>query len=290
MSDQRCLVFNWNVRGLNSIARRQVVKDLVLDNKSTIVCLQETKLASIDTNIIRETLGLSFTQNFASLPAQQTRGGALLAVHEDFYKLRDVIVGEFTVSARLEATTTVADWWLTVVYGPQGDSDKLRFLQELRNIRAFFGDCWLVMGDFNLILQAQDKSKDNLNRRLMDSFRSLVDDLELKELSLQGRKFTWSNNTTHTRIDRAFCTVDWDLMLPNCALHATSSVVFDHSPLLLVGNNLRKSYRGFHFEVFWPRLQGYTETVTMAWEKELQVHKVAKDSESTETMGTSQDW
>jgi hypothetical protein len=37
MSDQRCLVFNWNVRGLNSIARRQVVKDLVLDNKSTSV-------------------------------------------------------------------------------------------------------------------------------------------------------------------------------------------------------------------------------------------------------------
>jgi exonuclease III len=76
------------------------------------------------------------------------------------------------------------------VYGPQGDAEKLRFLEELRNVRQLFGESWLVIGDFNMILQAQD--------------------LELEELSLYGRKFIWSNNTTQTRIDRALCNVDWD--------------------------------------------------------------------------------
>ena len=63
---------------------------------------------------------------------------------------------------------------------------------------------WLVIGDFNLILQAQDKSNNNLNRRVMGEFKKAVDDLELKELKLKGRRFTWSKDTTQTRIDRAF--------------------------------------------------------------------------------------
>lgn len=54
----------------------------------------------------------------------------------------------------------------------------------------------------------------------------------------------------------AFCSIDWDLMLPNCVLQAISSNVYDHSPLLLIGNAARKTYRGFRFEVFWPRLNG----------------------------------
>jgi hypothetical protein len=35
----------------------------------------------------------------------------------------------------------------------------------------------------------------------MGDFRVVVRDLELKELSLRGRKFMWSDNQTQTRID-----------------------------------------------------------------------------------------
>lgn len=58
-----------------------------------------------------------------------------------------------------------------------------------------------MIGDFNLILEARDKSNNNLNRRMMAAFRDAVQDLGLKELNLRGRKFTWSNDTTHTGID-----------------------------------------------------------------------------------------
>lgn len=58
--------------------------------------------------------------------------------------------------------------------------------------------------------------------------------LELKELQLRGRKYTWSNDVTQTRIDRAFRTIEWDLMLPNCALQAASSFVSDHCPHCLL--------------------------------------------------------
>lgn len=55
-----------------------------------------------------------------------------------------------------------------------------------------------------MILSAEDKNNSNINRRLMGAFRSTIEELELKEISLTGRKFIWSNNVTHTRIDRFF--------------------------------------------------------------------------------------
>ena len=117
----------------------------------------------------------------------------------------------------------------------------------------------------------------------MGEFKKAVDDLELKELKLKGRRFTWSNDTTQTHIDRAFCMAEWDLMLQDCSLQALSSSVSDHSPLLMVGNAKVKNYCGFRFEVFWPRIQGYHEVVQQVWERDvtpinlfLRLHKLQR--------------
>jgi len=220
MSEQRCQILNWNVRGLNGAARRKVVFDLARDTRCTIACLQETKLAVVQDQIVRETLGQRFASNFVFLPAEGTRGGALLAVDEDHYSIIASGHRHFSVSAKLRSVEENNEWWLTVVYGPQRDQEKLEFLREIRAVHTTVSDKWLVLGDFNLILDARDKSNSNLNRRMMAAFRDTVQALELKELNLTGRKFTWSNDHTQTRIDRAFCSIEWDLMLPGCMLQA----------------------------------------------------------------------
>lgn len=158
-----------------------------------------------------------------------------------------------------------------MVYGPQGDREKLEFLDELRSIRSVVSDKWLIIGDFNMILTADDKNNSNLNRRLMGAFRDMVQDMELKELNLKGRKFTWGSDSTQTRIDRAFCTIEWDLMLPGCVLQAQLSLVSDHCPLLIVGRDTVPLFRGFRFESFWPRMEGFKEVVTQAWAQPLDI-------------------
>lgn len=49
-----------------------------------------------------------------------------------------------------------ATWWLTGVYGPQDDSDKVEFLQELCDIRDLHRGPWIVAGDFNLLVDPED--------------------------------------------------------------------------------------------------------------------------------------
>jgi exonuclease III len=56
MADQFS-IFNWNVRGLNSPARREFVRDMVLSANPKLVWLQETKLAMIARDLFSETVG-----------------------------------------------------------------------------------------------------------------------------------------------------------------------------------------------------------------------------------------
>ena len=76
-----------------------------------------------------------------------------------------------------------------------------------------------------MILNASDKNNNNLDRRSMAIFRGFINSLELKELYLHGRQFTWSNERqtpTMTRIDGVFVSVDWDLIFPDAMLQALS--------------------------------------------------------------------
>jgi exonuclease III len=66
MAEHNCVIFNWKVRGLNNEARRTVVRDMVAENRESIVTLQETKLSMVDRQVILETLGDRFT---VTLPA-----------------------------------------------------------------------------------------------------------------------------------------------------------------------------------------------------------------------------
>jgi len=47
-------ILNWNVRGLNSRARRCVVRDLATQQRASILCLQETKVAQLTVNMISD--------------------------------------------------------------------------------------------------------------------------------------------------------------------------------------------------------------------------------------------
>ena len=43
---------SWNVRGLNDSQKRLVVRNLLQEWKCDVVCLQETKLAGVDSQLV----------------------------------------------------------------------------------------------------------------------------------------------------------------------------------------------------------------------------------------------
>jgi len=74
----RTSILIWNVRGLNDKARRDNLRKVVDESRPEVICLQETKLSHISARDVSSFLGQEFI-NFVYLPAQQTRGGILVA-------------------------------------------------------------------------------------------------------------------------------------------------------------------------------------------------------------------
>jgi hypothetical protein len=96
-------------------------------------------------------------------------------------------------------------------------------------------------------------------------FHRALNHLEVKEIELVEKKFTWSNNQespTMTRIGRAFCTVEWEGLFANPIAHLLSSSVSDHCPLLLTVLKPR-----FKFESFWVDREGFHDCVNEAWSR-----------------------
>jgi hypothetical protein len=221
--------------------------------------MQETKMELICSSVVLEMLGSEFDD------------GILLAWKSRVVTITDPMFSANTLSAKV-ATAAGTPWWITIVYGPQSDADKITFLQELRDVCAACPGPWLLCGDFNLIYRIEDKNNSNLNRRMMGRFRRLFNDLALKEIYLNGRRYTWSNGQdppTLVHLDRFFCTSDWEDGHGDCHLRCLASVVSDHSPLLLDCAPLPPAQRRFRFEEFWLRLDGFHDTVADAW---LSVH------------------
>lgn len=124
---------------------------------------------------------------------------------------------------------------------------------------------WVVAGDFNLILDSADKNNGRANRRNIARFRGVVDELELRDIHLHGRLYTWSNertNPTMVKLDRVLTSVDWEERFPFCFLRlypqkdsTTAHYYYSrtrHSRLSqdfglkLSGQNWRAIWRQFH--------------------------------------------
>nr|ABA95403.1 retrotransposon protein, putative, unclassified [Oryza sativa Japonica Group] len=227
------------------------------------VCGGEATVPYIDSWRVEvgNALGLEFDYSF--LPAVSRSGGVLLAWRTTVWSISDVHLADFSLTALVRHLSDVAPWWLSIIYGTQEEPDKLRFLDELRSLRSSRTGPWAIVGDFNLILEARDKNNLNLNRHMMGRFRRLIDELELQELPLHGRCFTWSNereSPTLVKLDRVLFSADWEELFPSCLLQAASSVASVHCALLLHTCVTSPKAHRFRFKAFWPKFDGFSSS------------------------------
>ena len=114
------------------------------------------------------------------LPSVGASGGILIAWRHGLDRAQASRIDQYSVSTQF-STSDLQPWWLTCVYGPQGDDNKILFLQEIRNLRAGFQGPGLVVSDFNLITSVEDKNNGNINRAMVGRICSFGLSLGLRE-------------------------------------------------------------------------------------------------------------
>uniref|UniRef100_J3L5S3 Reverse transcriptase domain-containing protein n=1 Tax=Oryza brachyantha TaxID=4533 RepID=J3L5S3_ORYBR len=156
----------------------------------------------------------------------------------------------------------------------QEETEKTEFLDELQMLGGVCQGRWAIVGDFNMIASAADKNNNRINRRQMAAFRNRINQLEVKELYLFGRRYTWSNEQerpTQVKLDKVLVSMDWEEAFPEAHLQALSSSASDHCPLLLTCGAATPRRCKFKFENFWVKLDGFSQAVQEYWSREVSI-------------------
>jgi hypothetical protein len=98
-------------------------------------------------------------------------------------------------------------------------------------------------------------------------FQNFVENLELVDLPLLGRRFSWfhSNGRAMSRIDRVLISDEWASRWGSVALWALPRDVSDHCPLILKYSREDWGPKPFRFNNFWLENKKFQEVVETFW-------------------------
>lgn len=99
-------------------------------------------------------------------------------------------------------------------------------------------------------------------------FNAIIEQAGLRELPLNGRKYTWANNQpdpTYEKLDRVLFCPAWEEKYPLTILQAFAREVSDHTPLFLDTGEKSNNEPIFRYENCWALRDGFKEFVHIVW-------------------------
>ncbi|GMI87724.1 hypothetical protein HRI_002441700 [Hibiscus trionum] len=225
----------WNVRGLGDPRNVRRLRHALRDFNPSVVFFSETKLQDARMARIRQTCGFN---NGIEVSSVGRSGGLSLAWKDSIsITLRSFSVRHIDVLINDDGEGKC--WRCTGFYGApeehlrEASWDLLRLLNDSPEVP------WLVMGDFNEIMYANEK-QGGLRRseRQMAKFREVLFYCSLSDIGYSGSWYTWERGRTQAnnireRLDRGVGNGVWWDLFPNFTLNHMTHTISDHCPLLL---------------------------------------------------------
>ncbi|KAJ6889555.1 hypothetical protein NC652_030338 [Populus alba x Populus x berolinensis] len=267
------IVGSWNIWGLNGLHKQKTVHAWTQKHILDIFGLLETKITAVNLAAIQTNLAPShwkYHSNIASSPTCR------------------ILVGWNTQKLHLNCLHTASQWLtceattyssphpirITFIYGHNTPAERNTLWNYIAQESAINSHIpWLVMGDFNAILSAEDRTGgDNAWPRHQDEFATCMSQAQLLQAPTTGLKFTWHNGQQGCNTIQK--TLDWVFGNPSLfsawpATHATVQPrhISDHSAIILNLNNLTHHYHSpFKFLNLWADRSDFLDTVTSSWQ------------------------
>ncbi|XP_049374662.1 uncharacterized protein LOC125839718 [Solanum verrucosum] len=121
--------------------------------------------------------------------------------------------------------------------------ERLELWDELEALSANINIPWMVGGDFNVILNEEEKlgELDFTQFEALD-FSQCINNSALTELKFVGSMFTWWNGKIERdiifkRLDKVFGNQEFNNMLPTSEVHYLVRQGLDHAPLHVICNS-----------------------------------------------------
>jgi exonuclease III len=185
--------------------------------------------------------------------------------------------GDYHIKLHIRNKADNFTWSLVAVYGPAQEEYKAAFLRELDNLAKDKPYPILIGGDFNLLRFRHEKSKGRFDDHWPFLFSAVIDSLDLREVTMIGRQFTWANSLpdpTYEKLDRVLMDANLESKFPMVSIRALERIegLSDHAPILLTtGTPKTHNNHHFKFKLGWLQREGFLDMVKTVWGRQVSV-------------------
>ncbi|XP_025673631.2 uncharacterized protein [Arachis hypogaea] len=192
--------------------------------------------------------------------------GGLLLMWDDFmFKMNNCYKGERWLCVEGVLLKNNFNCSFLVVYGPHDRGDKLVVWEELSYVAGLCQSPCCFMGDFNEIVHVEERKGACSLTIAGEEFKDWIQDMQLVDLPLNDRKYTWFRGCSCSRIDRVMVSLEWVEEFPETRLRGGPRGLSDHYPLIMEVTKIRDGPRPFRSLDSWFTHEGFLRMVKEEW-------------------------
>ena len=97
---------------------------------------------------------------------------------------------QFSLSCSFRNCEDNSTWVFTCVYGPTTREGRTQLWEDLGAIKGLWQGPWCIGGNFNVTRFPNERNREGRISCSMRRFCQVIDELELKDIPLQGGQYT----------------------------------------------------------------------------------------------------
>lgn len=194
-----------------------------------------------------------------------------MGVNDEKNEIVNTIIGDFHIRVTLQRIANKKHWDLIVMYGAAQHEHKNTFLAELSRAIQPQNSPLVVGGDFNIIRKESEKNKPGGYNKWSFLFNAIIEQANLRELSLGSRQYTWCNNqvnSTLEELDRVFINSSWEREFPLTISRVLVRAFSDHNPILVEADSKIHRSPIFRVELSWFLREDLEYVISEVWNKQ----------------------
>lgn len=265
-------IFCWNVRGFNDTSHRSGFKKWIKKNKNLFGGIIKThvKLNKVSKFVSQVLPGWSYEDNY-----DYSELGKIWVVWHPTVRVSIIKKSLQMITCKVLLPSASSYVIISVVYASNFEAVRKELWNEICEVSSYCGDRgspWMVLGDFNQILDPQEHSTSislNVNSSIRD-FRDCLANSDLADLNYRGNLFTWWNKNVASpvakKLDRILVNDDWISMFPSSFASFGAPDFSDHASAGVIMNlcGVRQK-RSFKFYNFLLQNQDFLPLICLNW-------------------------
>ena len=160
--------------------------------------------------------------------------GGLCILWKNGMSIKEVEFDKNLIAVKIVDSTF--NWLVVCFYGPPYHSKKKKAWGSLFALLEAHHGPWACIGDFNFIINDEEKSGSKKGGALATNFlKELLFEFNAVDLGYSRDKFTWAKGkwgsaVIKRRMDRGITGISWRLAYPKASITHLNSIKSDHTP------------------------------------------------------------